>query len=60
MPRTSKKKVKDLFEMIEDHENIGYIGSDIDQLELYEQELADLEESEENYEGNYDSEDNFE
>ena len=47
MPRKNKKKIKDLVEMLEDPDSSGYIGSDLDEMDLYEQELAMLEEEEE-------------
>ncbi|NIP30802.1 MAG: hypothetical protein GTO02_13015 [Candidatus Dadabacteria bacterium] len=43
MPKKNRKKVKDLVEMLQDPDNSGYIGSDIDELELYEQELEEME-----------------
>ncbi len=41
--RRNGKKVRDLVEMMQDPEGSGYIGSDCDTMELYEQELEELE-----------------
>ena len=47
MPKKNTKKVKDLVEMLQDPDSSGYVGSDLDELDLYEQELAEFEEDEE-------------
>ncbi len=44
--RKNEKKVRDLVEMMQDPDNAGYsgyIGSDCDTMELYEQELEDMQ-----------------
>lgn len=41
--RRNSRKVRDLVEMLQDPEGSGYIGSDRDTMELYEQELEELE-----------------
>lgn len=41
--KRNSRKVRDLVEMLQDPEGSGYIGSDRDTMELYEQELEELE-----------------
>ena len=41
--RRNEKKVRDLVEMMQDPDSSGYIGSDCDAMELYEQELEEIE-----------------
>lgn len=41
--RRNGKKVRDLVEMMQDPDSSGYIGSDCDAMELYEQELEEME-----------------
>lgn len=41
-----KKRVRDLVEMLEEPEESRYIGEDKDQMDLYDEELARLEEEE--------------
>ena len=41
--RRNEKKVRDLVEMMQDPDGSGYIGSDCDAMELYEQELEEME-----------------
>ncbi len=41
--RRNDKKVRDLVEMMQDPEGSGYIGSDCDTMELYEQELEEMD-----------------
>lgn len=50
MSAKKKKRVRDLVEMLEDPEESGYIGEDKDQMDLYDEELARLEEEEEDTE----------
>ncbi len=49
MPRKTKRKIKDLVEMLEDPDNTGYIGGDYeDMMDLMEEEeLDELEDHEE-------------
>lgn len=56
MPKKNRKKVKDLVEMLQDPDNSGYIGSDLDEMELYEQELMRLDEEEDELDFDYDEE----
>ncbi len=42
-------KVRDLVEMLQDPEGSGYIGSDRDAMELYEQELEEMDDLSENF-----------
>ena len=59
MPKKNRKKVKDLVEMLQDPDNSGYIGSDLDELELYEQELMQLDDDEDELDFDYDEEGYF-
>ena len=44
MPRKTKRKIKDLVEMLEDPDNSGYVGGDYeDMMELMEEEMLDSE-----------------
>ena len=45
--RKSRKKIKDVFEMLEDPERSGYIGEELDEMDLYDQELEEQEKLEE-------------
>ncbi|NIT13287.1 MAG: hypothetical protein GTN99_03300 [Candidatus Dadabacteria bacterium] len=57
MARESRRKVKDLVEMLEDPEDSGYIGGDYeDMMEELERELM-LEEEEEQEEDEIEDED---
>lgn len=47
MEQQRKNKVKDLFEMLEEPDSTRYIGEEIDEMDLYDNEL---EEEESNYE----------
>lgn len=47
MPRKKKKNIRDLVEMLEDPDETSYIGEDKDQMDLYDEELARLEEEDE-------------
>ena len=47
VPRKGRKKIKDVFEMLEDPEGSGYIGEELDEMDLYDQELEELEKLEE-------------
>lgn len=60
MPKKNRKKVKDLVEMLQDPDNSGYIGSDLDELELYEQELMQLDDDEDELDFDYDEESEYE
>lgn len=44
MPRKTKRKIKDLVEMLEDPDNSGYVGDYEDMLDQMEDELDDMEE----------------
>lgn len=44
--KKKKKRVRDLVEMLEEPEESRYIGEDKDQMDLYDEELARLEEEE--------------
>lgn len=52
--RKNDKKVRDLVEMMQDPEGSGYIGSDCDTMELYEQELEEMEGADSFYDGELD------
>lgn len=53
-----KKRVRDLVEMLEEPEESRYIGEDKDQMDLYDEELARLEEEEdEDVEEGFDEDD---
>lgn len=52
--RRNGKKVRDLVEMMQDPDSSGYIGSDCDAMELYEQELEEMEETDSLYDGELD------
>lgn len=52
--RRNDKKVRDLVEMMQNPEGSGYIGSDCDTMELYEQELEEMEGDDGFYEGEID------
>ncbi|MGH7884109.1 MAG: hypothetical protein ACRENO_00280 [Thermodesulfobacteriota bacterium] len=61
MPKKNSKKVKDLVEMLRDPESSGYIGSDLDELDLYEQELVEFdEEDDDELEPDYEDESEYE
>ena len=45
--RKSRKKIKDVFEMLEDPDRSGYIGEELDEMDLYDQELEEQEKLEE-------------
>lgn len=47
MPKKKFKKVKDLVEMLKDPDSSGYIGSDVDELDLYDQELMEYDDEDE-------------
>ena len=46
--KRNQRDVRDLVEMMQDPDSSGYIGSDRDTMELYEQELEEMMDSEEN------------
>ncbi len=46
IPKT-KRKIRDLVEMMEEPEETSYIGEDKDQMDIYDEELARLEEEKE-------------
>ena len=51
MPRKTKRKIKDLVEMLEDPDNSGYVGGDYeDMMDLLEEEELDTEEPEDHEE----------
>ena len=52
--RKNEKKVRDLVEMMQDPDGSGYIGSDCDTVELYEQELEEMEGADSLYDGELD------
>ncbi len=52
--RRNERKVRDLVEMMQDPDSSGYIGSDCDTMELYEQELEEMEEADSFYDGELD------
>lgn len=55
--RRNEKKVRDLVEMMQDPDSSGYsgyIGSDCDAMELYEQELEEMEGADGLYDGELD------
>ena len=56
MPRKKIKKVKDLVEMLQDPDSSGYVGSDIDELDLYEQELMESDDEDDELDFAYDEE----
>ena len=43
MPRRTKRKIKDLVEMLEDPDNSGYVGDYEDMLDQMEDELDDMD-----------------
>lgn len=47
MTGKKKKKVRDLVEMLEDSDEASYIGEDKDRMDIYDEELARLEEENE-------------
>ncbi len=55
MPRKKTKKVKDLVEMLQDPDSSRYIGSDMDELDIYEQELMEFDDEDE-LDSDYDEE----
>ncbi len=52
--RRNEKKVRDLVEMMQDPDSSGYIGGDCDAMELYEQELEEMEGADSLYDGELD------
>ncbi len=44
--KRNQRDVRDLVEMMQDPDSSGYIGSDRDTMELYEQELEEMFDSE--------------
>lgn len=52
--RRNEKKVRDLVEMMQNPDGSGYIGSDCDAMELYEQELEEMEGADSLYDGELD------
>lgn len=56
MAKKKSKKVKDLVEMLQDPDSSGYIGSDIDELDLYEQELMEFDDEDDELDFDYDEE----
>ena len=61
MQRKDRKKIRDLVEMLEDPENSRYVGEDMDEMDIYDQELAELEElDEEEFDEELDSDDQAE
>ena len=52
--RRNEKKVRDLVEMMQDPDGSGYIGSDCDVMELYEQELEEMDGADGFYDGEID------
>jgi len=44
MPRRTKRKIKDLVEMLEDPDNSGYVGDYEDMMDQMEDELEDMDE----------------
>ena len=60
MPKKNSKKVKDLVEMLQDPESSGYIGSDLDELDLYEQELMEFDEDDDELELDYEDDSEYE
>ncbi len=52
--RRNEKKVRDLVEMMQDPDGSGYIGSDCDAMELYEQELEEMDGADGFYDGELD------
>ena len=44
MEKKRKKRIRDLVEMLEDPDETSYIGEDKDQMDIYDEELARLEE----------------
>lgn len=56
MPKKNRKKVKDLVEMLQDPDSSGYIGSDLDEMELYEQELIHMDDDDDEDELDFDYE----
>lgn len=47
MTGKKKKRVRDLVEMLEDPDEASYIGEDKDRMDIYDEELARLEEENE-------------
>ena len=52
--KRNEKKVRDIVEMMQDPDGSGYIGSDCDTMELYEQELEEMERADSFYDGELD------
>lgn len=52
--KRNDKKVRDLVEMMQNPDGSGYIGSDRDAMELYEQELEEMEGTDDFYDGELD------
>ena len=46
MPRKAKRKIKDLVEMLEDPDNLGYVGDYEDMMDIMDEEELDLDELE--------------
>ncbi len=47
--KRNTRKVRDLVEMLQDPDSSGYIGSDRDTMELYEQELEEMDDLSEGF-----------